>query len=1513
MENGLLEQAICEAAEIIVERAISTAGYDRTIQATIIEQVDATIGKYKVKYQDSTFYAYSQAIDAKYSKGTNVYVLIQGNDLEKGKIIIDSVEKLGTDYVSIIENKDAYDKIGGNIVATEDTFELCSYYLDRTITLYDVEKTSNLLTLINKEEIDHYIRQGSSILIGATFRNSLKKEQQYQGSFGLRFILEFNADGDIIEREYQLDENDMKGNPYLLTSKTEQSIVFNIEKDNFIRIKRIEIFNKNFPQGTKSPSNTTSDIFISNIFLYAANRFSEEDLNGCLVSINAPKGTIFRKEDAKEYELPLKAVVRVKGKIIDEQSQNLFYYWFREDASVVRSSKTFHEYGGLGWRCLNEVSVKTETANGETVETKEFSKMTSTYIVKKEDILSNDAKYKCVVHYGENIFSREITLANFGCEYDLILTSSLGEVFYENNGKTVLTCSVLQNGVEVSDFTNYSFSWAEVNKQGQFFTRAAAAIPNQLPLNINTITDFSIFKCSVFIVEHLESGEQTTFIGSKSLTISNILQDPNKSKYSLTINHGTQMFKYTAGGTSPASGSLEQPMVIPTLTFSLYDINGNEVNHDLIDITKHVTWKVPNKDTMLSIQYGGDNVEVKDDYNLYHTEDLTYKIANSFNYSDIDNTIYLTVNYGNEVISAHTDFTFVKDGDNGTNGTDYVCKIIPSYLQATRDENGSYTWSPVGAPNNLECELWKSGVQIWTGKGSTSEEGISIDSTWNILKNKYGTIQDISSFEFDGNNVLTAKFTEIKKELNKDVNNILLEGDPVNIVRCQINYNNVAATGTATYYFGTLPIISAEILNSDYSAIKLKENTGFLYVVYDSNGKNPNYNRSDPFEIELFNSNNELDSSENLKYNWYIRGTIYQGKWIEANYLKIREDKDLAPNKKNIYPIDICNGECLSAAVVCEVTKDGVAVARIHIPVHFMLNRFGLANLNDWDGNSVEIKEKGGYILAPQVGAGVKDNNNSFTGVLMGEVKEGGKSSADIGLLGYHQGERTIFLDAKTGKAEFGKADAARIILDPTSNKAQLYSGNYSTSEKTGMLIDLTTPEIKFGSENFSVTPEGHLTAKGGGSIGGWQILDTELYNGNTGMASSKNILNIKIPNSVNEKGYEEEEKSIAFWAGSENFMVAHDGYLKATQASIGNGNFPIFISGYNENSYIFSGLKSSFTSYDQQGFYLGTNGLALGSFSEITQDGTTISANAFEVTPTGVMTARVGYLGGSELGWEIRDNYLKSIGGKNSVLDPGNGGVYLSSSTKIGSGDHPGINIGSSVVTIDSKSITYSNLFVLDSAEMLSITPNNFGLICGWWASHQGFRSNRDRYKISFCQSPNVASSPNGDGVFLTVGDYKVLECDSLINPSLKSYQRITAGPGSPFDEEDQYFKLLDDGSLYADYAQISTNGTKYSGTTGVYLGVEGFRVGNRFKLDENGENFRYVNDVTIKTVEENNSSLEVLTIQSKNKSGTENSETVRYKVSRNSTGQINQLTRQKKENEQWTDTSQTMTISIS
>ena len=77
-----INNQICDAIGIIVDKKLSQANFDKTIQATIVAQGDKTKGEYKVKYLDSSFYAYDKS-GKDYSVGTQVYVLVPENDVQE--------------------------------------------------------------------------------------------------------------------------------------------------------------------------------------------------------------------------------------------------------------------------------------------------------------------------------------------------------------------------------------------------------------------------------------------------------------------------------------------------------------------------------------------------------------------------------------------------------------------------------------------------------------------------------------------------------------------------------------------------------------------------------------------------------------------------------------------------------------------------------------------------------------------------------------------------------------------------------------------------------------------------------------------------------------------------------------------------------------------------------------------------------------------------------------------------------------------------------------------------------------------------------------------------------------------------------------------------------------------------------------------------------------------------------------------------------------------------------------
>lgn len=1227
------ENELCEAIETIVNNAVAKANYDKTIQATIISCADQTIGKFKCKYQNSSFYAYATSSEVTYTKGTEVYVLVPANNMANQKTILGTTKKLGADYSVVPEGEEAFERIGNNCISSNEVFELCSYQ-DREIILYEYGKTNNRIE-VNQKSVQEYITKSSSVIAGGTFKNNLPTEQRFRGNFGIIFELVFidNATEKEVTRNYVVDVNQMNGNPYRLNQYTRQYGVFEIDGANFKRINKIYIFDYDFPN---KKDNKNNDIYIKDIEFTGSLPLSSEELNSCALTFITPEGIYFDTNDLDSAIRKIQAQVRVKGKVVDKTSQTLEYYWFRENVGVNTKSEKYNKYGGQGWECLNSYNLIKPSENGE-APVVEWVSGNYEMQVKKSDSAAKETKYKCAVIYNDTtVLTKEISILNYSANSSITIESDLGEKFYYDIGTPTLTCKV--NGAEKND-SDYKYQWAVIDNNGNFTTLAetvennkeyneavaglkdlesriksekamAAASQSQIDkyneiinkynsimrvednklykVQINTITNFSTYKVSVYYKEK--------YVGTSSIILTNSLDI--EDAYSLVIENGSQVFKYNEAGISPTSKAIDNPMTLQPLTFKVYDNLGNAIEDDVIRNAK-IRWIIPKKNSLLNIPNTYDEYKINENANEIVYEKLmgiSYTIANKYNLRSTNNNIKLQVDYKGMSLTSKTDFTFVKEGQPGTNGTEFVCKIIPNiasgnaplypmitYNETTKQSKLNYTTK--NANIWFKVQLWHNGENIYEGNATgTSNEGKIVSVVWSVLANKYGrNVNDETNLAINSS---TGAIT---------FNNTLL-GNPANIIKCSIKYDNLE-------YYSTMPVIVARVKNDNYG-IQLVENTGFRYATYSTDGRTPQYDNANPFELQVTQKiNNVIEDISKLTttysptYEWSVRGRYYDTDWHNNNGLIIRNRTGLTKNQKDYKPSDDFNGYCVTNAINCVISQGGSMIAQIHMPVHMLLNKFGNARINSWDGNSVYLNDDGdGVILAPQVGAGKKTSNNEFTGVLIGEVKEVGKTSSNVGLFGYNAGARTIFLNSEAGSAILGNNNG-QIIIDPSSNKAMLYSKSYwknynntggekdgmpvnysaSNENNAGMLIDLTTPQIKYGNGNFKVDENGHVTAKGGGQIAGWNINDTQIYK--NGVYIDSNLQ--------------------AFYSNDKNAMTSN-----------------------------------------KTGFYIGSDGFALGSYNS------SKGHNPFQVNAEGSLYSDSGSIGG----FTISDNTLTSGSGGNAT-----------------------------------------------------------------------------------------------------------------------------------------------------------------------------------------------------------------------------------------------------------------------
>mgnify|MGYP001622866169 CR=1 FL=1 len=1217
------ENKLCEAIELIVENAVASANYDRTIKATIVSCVDQSIGKFKVKYQDSSFYAYATSSEVTYTKGKEVYVLIPGNDMSADKTILGTTEKLGADYAVEPEGDEAYEVVGTNCIHSSSTFELCSYVTAEEI-LYEKDEINKINVSISS--LEEYVKKSSSLICGATFKTNLPTEQQFRGNYGIVFELVFldNATEENVTRNYVVDVNQMSGNPYKITHDTRQYGVFDIDGENFQYINKIYIFAYDFPN---KASDKPNDIFIKDIELSGANLLSSEELSACALTFVTPQGTFFDENDTDKSIRTIQAQVRVKGKVIDENSQALDYYWFVENIGITSLSEYYCKYGGSGWKCLNDHNiVKPQEGNNAAVV--EWVPGSYQLQVLKEDSLAKETRYKCVAIYNDTTtVTKEIIITNYSSEYDITIESDSGTQFYYDIGRPTLTCKI--NGAEKSG-DEFSYAWAQIDNNNNYFSLAettdyneeyntavrnynnlqnqikneiklAAASQDELnrykeiidsynnitrvetnkvfKIGINEITNFATFKCAVYY--------NGVYIGTGSITLTNTLDV--EDAYSLVINNGSQVFKYNEAGVAPTSDTLENPQIIEPLTFTIYDNLGQPIDDEIISKSV-IKWIVPTTNTMINIpsSYQPESVDEINGTETYtNLLGISYTIDRNYNVKNTNNNIKLIVEYKDMSLVANTDFVFAKEGEPGTNGTEFLCKIVPNTENKPLYPmilNGKLNYTPRQSNRWFQIQLWHNGEKIFESTSSgNSTENKNVVVTWSILRNKY-------NIRVSDNSDITINSTTGACTYSGYTNN----STPANIIKCSVRYDGCD-------YYATMPLITAK--SNDGYSVSLKDYTGFRYATYTTDGRTPSYDNTNPFEllvtqiIDGYTEDiSELTSTYSVDYDWRIRGKIYNPdteEWDSSFHLGVNNISNLKRNQKSIKPLDDYDGECLNNGLECIITRNNSEVARIHIPIHLLLNKYGNAAINGWDGNSVSVDENGsGVILAPQVGAGQKESDNSFTGMLMGKVKESGKSETEVGLFGYNFGVRSLFLNSKDGSAIFGKYGKGQMIIDPAADQALLYSTNYWKNYKSdgkpttysssnengeGMLIDLTTPQIKWGNENFSVDKDGHVIAKGGGSIAGWEINDTQIFKNDVYIDSSRQ----------------------AIFSNNKNAMIA-----------------------------------------TSDGFYIGSDGFALGPYSN------SKGHSPFQVNSEGSLFSNLGSIGG----FTIADNTLIGGSGSNTV-----------------------------------------------------------------------------------------------------------------------------------------------------------------------------------------------------------------------------------------------------------------------
>lgn len=365
---------------------------------------------------------------------------------------------------------------------------------------------------------------------------------------------------------------------------------------------------------------------------------------------------------------------------------------------------------------------------------------------------------------------------------------------------------------------------------------------------------------------------------------------------------------------------------------------------------------------------------------------------------------------------------------------------------------------------------------------------------------------------------------------------------------------------------------------------------GPIYIYYDSNGTNPSYNKG---KLELIGYSGEVTwfaVPTKITISHDSKTAELDGVKFAIDYTRIKTgDFEFDPEgwQQGTYELALANAyEKLDYTIVENVLKtpslfleQEIIIVAIVANEHKVLykqpliitqNQWSSQLLNEWNGE-LAIDNKGNYILSAMLGAGKKNSDNTFTGVIMGDIgKLGDNAVATTGLYGLQEGVQTFGFKTN-GTAFIGRNDGSRIEFDGRTAviRSSNWDGKYDKEQITepgteGMCIHLGAGHID--AHSFQLTSKGI------------QIDSDDQHNSNYLLIGNKK-------NNAEEEEEEEESSEEIY------FQYTHDGDL-----SIVAKNF---------------NLRGANISINP------TEGVKIGTRTNISMDSIVLSSEIFEETGT--------------------------------------------------------------------------------------------------------------------------------------------------------------------------------------------------------------------------------------------------------------------------------------------------------
>lgn len=1018
-------EILLEAIDAVVSSRLADVNFDRTIVATIIDDSKAKEGQYTLSNESIEFVATSE--NTNYKKNDRVNVLIPSNDYSNPKTILSKCATKENEtpvaYVSPLQKiimagqnytKDKSAKLRAN--TNEDgsakMVEICTKTVTENSTSFD------------------------TLYVSADFKTLFSGYDMRTGRFGLLITME--TDGGYTHAVTLDSAKDMFGNPYNFFVPFTQEQAYELNLPNKVKSITVHLYEMGDftyndginPQPVRLGYVEYDNILVSNISVGFG--YNAEQVPDNTVKIHAASLTY---DNIKDSDIEKKIELTWYNK--DENNKYLGFTdgtFDQQDTSnkPKYTIKWYHNQNNGSWKDLDEGLEKPKFINQTTI----YAPINSKWAVNE---------YKAVIYVLEsgqdepNSYTSNVLTFKVATGYDSNIHDALNMNLTLHNGAESLDAypfygadSAIINPGEASKNRGIYFSYAGatgnilepdiLNGATAYFYIPTISTMLELPYGVDPCGEeqgYKVYKKTY--TNEFNEIKSGSFNILKNTAPSELIGAGKNYNYTKAI-YGWESGSGTVTARSTDSGKKTIRLANETdANATLQAMQSVSLKKDKEYTISTLVYPKSTEGVQISLLYEDGTKEVVNKTVTSHDSNWNKVVAtlkpNAEKTGALKICLEASVKNKSYVLWHET---MLIEGSDAAEKWRPADNEIDEHLNAAKTftYRVKEVYNPLFKNNEVKLKI-------------VDKNGFEYSAVKSFSFSSYGTSgTDYTLVIEDPEQQIATLYDANHKPVEATITWGFYPQYSDNTVTKDSGYKVAQASTSINWVSGTVNLSALKGIPLETSEYYYQ---GPTTIIYDSSGVNPKYYDGD---LGLFvKATNEPVTGLTWSLNYYnynsLNVAVSSPIGID-NYPQLTETSDGSRRLKAPSMFLTQSTEPLDPYyyIVLVASKGNSVYWRQ--PLIILQNQYSSALLNNWDGQ-LQVNRENNYILSAMMGAGSKNSDNQFTGVIMGNTAKldgnGAWSNTKHGLFGYDKGAQSFGFKAD-GTAFIGKSGTGRINFD---------------------------------------------------------------------------------------------------------------------------------------------------------------------------------------------------------------------------------------------------------------------------------------------------------------------------------------------------------------------------------------------------------------------------------------------------------------------------------------------------